>query len=1063
MSRVRLVVNNELAPLYRMELIREGARSVDSLEIDVPEPTVINESDKVELIQDVADISSLVMGLTFQKHLRDESGFGHDVLGSKPYARELSSWEMKGSLSDYGLLIQNLVAVYGEPKYVDRSMEFDGTRILGVENESTYELDLRSQFTFMFRLNRSDIISGTLFSKKITQIGNDAGYVCYFNEGKIYVRFVDINGLVFTKSWNIDIAESTWATVALVNDGSGLNDGMSLYINTVKQEEITSATNGDFDSLNNSIEFMIGGTGTADSNSRLTNVQVQNFKFWSTVLTDEEITAVTLEGNIGYEDGDNGYAVRLTKSDYIGLGSGSTAYYPLNGLRLHMLGKLQGMNKRSFEVMAWIKAQFGDGVEKQVIASSLEYQVIKSVYNNNFLTEPHGWTNLAPRYDGVLTIAVVGDVLEFQNLNPYHSAIQQQRIFDVGGEFKLELRYDYRNPNLITLDAYDDDTDESLEVIHDQTNKVITVTGDVQRLRLLLKGTIVVGHSFNFIKLAIIKTDDFRHKTDGWEWYIEQDVNGDKKIKFDYKDIAIESPIVDVGMLRLLWNRVSDTKWKAKMFNDQTMLAESAEVDYDPTKWGISELIIGADEYGNNSLVGLLDGFRVYKDNKLKEDVPTLLKGRGKDIEWLVKRRQSRNLMTFGGIVRKEEVEQDNKKVYIKSHGKVLAESEVRVRSYTNKTFKEIFIQLIKVNTGLTVNVEDIPDRALERYVSIGYLSDILGSLTAVSEATFRTDALGNIFIEREGLRKTDIAFIHGENALVKKRIKDDSDLVNHITIIGATQKLKEKQLVEKVTFDSNGRGKLRLNFTPLSLEVYTLDSDDVKHPLVNGDQYIINSDEREVEFIRVRGKTIPDDIVVEYTYDYIIQADVEKTDSIKKYGRHSKRFLLSWLETREDVVRYANSYLEQHARLKEYVSLEIPDLYTAIKENDIIRVVNKDLHINRDVVVKGLRWQFPQGRTDVEVGEYRFDTYDQEVQERLKIHELENLNVSRSTDVVEFIDHDIKFDFKALAFNHVVLDYNQALGLVLEADGEETHVAYYNQATYGRRRNNSYIYSSSH
>ena len=95
-------------------------------------------------------------------------------------------------------------------------------------------------------------------------------------------------------------------------------------------------------------------------------------------------------------------------------------------------------------------------------------------------------------------------------------------------------------------------------------------------------------------------------------------------------------------------------------------------------------------------------------------------------------------------------------------------------------------------------------------------------------------------------------------------------------------------------------------------------------HPLINGEQYIINTADREIEFIELIQKNIPDDIIIEYTYDYIVQADIERIDSIKEHGRHSKRFLLSWLETREDVVRYANSYLDQHSKLKEYVSLEI-------------------------------------------------------------------------------------------------------------------------------------------
>ena len=1052
MSRVRLAVNNELAPLYRMELIREGARAIDTLEIDTPEPADIKENDKVELIQDVSDISRLVMGLTFQKHLRDESGFGHDVVGSKPYSRELSSWNLQDSLSDYGRLAQNLIMISGDQSFVtvdgSTGIDFNGTRILGLQGSSAYELDLKSRFSFSFRANRNGSFTGVVFSKKETSAESDIGYLCKFEGGKIIILLSD--GLKkFEKEWSVAaVVEDTWATFTLINDGSGSTEGLKLYINTIEQNGTASA-DSDLTSLGNSNEFRLGADGSGSD--ILTNTRLQNFKFWNRALTEDEITAVTLEDVVSYEDGANGYALRVKRDGYVGSGTGSNSYYPLNGLRLKTLGKLQGLNKRSFEILAWIKSEFGSGVEKQVITSSKEYKVFDILYDNDF---ENGWSTQTASAE----FNVVDGILRLYTLQIDIKKLTYFKTYVIGGNFSLKLQYSKSGYSYGLLFRFTTDTGETLPYTHE--NGVVTVTGNAQTVQIRIRHFQKITSIFEISEIFVLRKNGTSVEADGWEWYIEQDANGNKTVKFAYKGSVIESAITDVGMLRLLWNRIDETKWKIKMFNDQTLLAESAEISYNPLEWGTSELIIGADRYGNNPLVGLLDGFRIYKDNNLQEDVSTLLTGGDKDIEWLVKRRQTRNLMTFGGVVRKKEVEQDNKKLYVKSHGKVLGESEVTVRNYTNKTFKELFIQIIKTNTNLTVNVEDIVDRTLRRYVSIGYLTDILSALTSVTNATFRTDALGHVFIEREGVHKTDIAFIHGENALIWKKVKDDSDLVNHVIVIGSIQKLKEKQLVETVVFNGYGRSKVKLNFTPSAIEVYTLDSDNNKNPLINGEQYIFNSDEREIEFIKLLQKTMPDNLIIEYTYDYVIQADIENLDSIEKYGRHSKRFLLSWLETREDVIRYANSYLEQHSDLRESVSLEIPDLYTAIKENDVIRVVNKDLKVNRDVVVKGLTWRYPQGKTIVDLGEYNFDTYDQEVQERLKIHELENLNVSKTSDVIEFVDHDIKFNIRMLAFKEVEMAYDQALGVQMEINGEELHIAYYNQATYGRRINNSYIYS---
>ena len=109
------------------------------------------------------------------------------------------------------------------------------------------------------------------------------------------------------------------------------------------------------------------------------------------------------------------------------------------------------------------------------------------------------------------------------------------------------------------------------------------------------------------------------------------------------------------------------------------------------------------------------------------------------------------------------------------------------------------------------------------------------------------------------------------------------------------------------------------------------------------------------------------------------------------EHGRHSKRLVMPWIRNRNDGVRFINGYLNRYKEIRTSLKLELPVMKNSLTEGDVVRVVNGIKNIDDSFVVKSLTWRYPDMKTTVLVGEFKFDDLEYEKSIIEKLHDLES------------------------------------------------------------------------
>ena len=98
----------------------------------------------------------------------------------------------------------------------------------------------------------------------------------------------------------------------------------------------------------------------------------------------------------------------------------------------------------------------------------------------------------------------------------------------------------------------------------------------------------------------------------------------------------------------------------------------------------------------------------------------------------------------------------------------------------------------------------------------------------------------------------------------------------------------------------------------------------------------------------------------------------------------------MPWIRTRNDGIRFINGYLNRFKEIRASLKLELGTMKNSLNEGDVVRVINDVKGIDDSFVVKSLTWRYPEMKTDVLVGEFKFDDLEYEKQIIEKLHDLE-------------------------------------------------------------------------
>ena len=382
-------------------------------------------------------------------------------------------------------------------------------------------------------------------------------------------------------------------------------------------------------------------------------------------------------------------------------------------------------------------------------------------------------------------------------------------------------------------------------------------------------------------------------------------------------------------------------------------------------------LYIGSDFYGGY-FAGSVARLRLYNGGNVLTENATLI----------YSTRNPRSTIKFGGKVTKISNMLGMKEITTQSFGKILAETEIRGQVFTDRTPEYIVETLVEANTTMTYQSgSGASGVTLSQYTADGKLIDILKDFASLTNRMFYTTGTNEFVFDDVSFTDTDIKYTHGKNALVTVDGFDDTEIVNDLTILGENLKYRTVE-----TFNGNtSTTAFVLENNPI--ETLVKISSVEKTPEID---YIFDTMTRTITFTTAPA-TGSNNISVEYVYEKPLYIRGTKESSITTYGVHAKRLNLPWINNRQDGVRFVQAYLNKYKDISQKVKVELGNLVSSIRENDIIHIKSTVKNIDGDFVIKSIKWNYPRSTTELEVGEYFFDylEYDKEIV--AKIHDIES------------------------------------------------------------------------
>ena len=147
--------------------------------------------------------------------------------------------------------------------------------------------------------------------------------------------------------------------------------------------------------------------------------------------------------------------------------------------------------------------------------------------------------------------------------------------------------------------------------------------------------------------------------------------------------------------------------------------------------------------------------------------------------------------------------------------------------------------------------------------------------------------------------------------------------------------------------------------------------------------------------------------VSIEYTYSDSSLYLAPNTDpaSIAKYGRKSKQISPMGLHGTSNLASIVANFKNDNAEANERISIRAPLLLNSIRINHEIQVKNDILGINittgqsnPSIQIKSIEWFYPEGRTIINAGEHKFDSFDIDKFTAAQVRQVtEDINVSKT------------------------------------------------------------------
>lgn len=515
-------------------------------------------------------------------------------------------------------------------------------------------------------------------------------------------------------------------------------------------------------------------------------------------------------------------------------------------------------------------------------------------------------------------------------------------------------------------------------------------------------------------------------------WYVWYD-NTNQRINFYLVNATPTAYTVTStinGLVKGVWNHVVCTydglsdRSGLKIYVNGVLDATGAALSTTGSALNNVSVFIGSNGTPTSYLNGKIDGVRII--------------GRVLSVTEIVilgTKRPPLQIMWLGGNITKINKKSISKEIILESVGAGLGNIEVRGEVYQSRTPEYIVENIIRRFTDFRFfSFGSSSGLTITTYVADGKVIDIVRDLAAVMNKAFHVTPWGDFHLEENQIEASGITLEQGKNSIINENTSDDTEIINELTVIGSNVRYDQTQTIvaiaaQKIFTLTDPPTSVRVEYPPGTQKTPEID-------------YTFDTLTRTVTTTVAPGAGVS--VKIEYEFEKPLIIKGTKPSSIAANGLHAKRLVASWIKNRQDGVRFVQGYLGKYKDIKTKIKAEIPTLITTLDINKTVIVKNTLKNINSAYVIKSLTFNYPEGRTVANLGEYSFNQLEFDKMTTEKIHDLEHA----ISQVKELSDYKSPEEILALT-DTVALSLQESpvetLVLVDVTDSRETYPATYN------------------
>ncbi|MEM1800925.1 MAG: hypothetical protein QXF58_04210 [Desulfurococcaceae archaeon] len=312
---------------------------------------------------------------------------------------------------------------------------------------------------------------------------------------------------------------------------------------------------------------------------------------------------------------------------------------------------------------------------------------------------------------------------------------------------------------------------------------------------------------------------------------------------------------------------------------------------------------------------------------------------------------------------------------------------EIRVfpaKIYRNTSPESIARDLVTNFLGMQWGSTWSSGVTISSYEAMGTVGENIRKLARMAGADYwvQTDSSGvtRFYFQPASITNLGLTFNvsgTGANAILKEYNPAGMEIINAVEVYGKT-----KYVTETYGYSSPLLSWSLLNFvkpcTSLSVTVRG-------RPAMEGRDYVYEPQDEYVKLpcmsfaYPIKGSpNDPTTVMINYQIDATEMAYSENTSSINTYGKRMKAYVYENAINQRDLQSIADKIVNLYGSPRRSMKLILPGINKNVRDGGYVRVTASHLGISNQVfVVRGVKWTYPPGVTELELGEFVPEIYD--------------------------------------------------------------------------------------